>query len=139
MTMVRYGRITESALGFMNAADMHKKAINFDSRDIGKLRIYGCETLRHFMAKSILMYELLKMNHRVVCEAELCGVGRMDVFDLDTNVNYELESEPSISASIKKKDKYRQAGVDLVIIQIRDWNDSMGYLAEYIKQWIRPD
>jgi len=58
---------------------------------------------------------------------------------IDTNVDYELESEPSIAASIKKKDKYRQAGVDLVIIQIRDWNDSMGYLAEYIKRWIRPD
>ena len=139
MTEVRYGRMTENELGFMNAADMHKKAINFDSRDIGKLKICSNETIRHYLAKSVLCYELIRLKHRVICEAKVEGVGVMDVYDLETSVDYEIESEPSMKAAIRYNSKYKQAGIDVVIIQIRDWNDSIGWLQEYIKMWIRPD
>jgi hypothetical protein len=139
MTYVRYGRNTESALGFSTALDMYKKAIVFDKADIGKLKICSNETTRHFMAKAVLVYELLRMKHRVVCEAKIEGIGVMDVFDIDTNVDYELESEKSLANSERIKEKYRQAGIELVIIQIRNWNDSLGWLQEYIRLWIRPD
>jgi len=61
------------------------------------------------------------------------------VLDLTTNVNYEIESEPSIANSRRAKEKYKQAGIALVIIQIREWNDSIRWLHDYINQWIRPD
>ena len=123
----------------MNALDMHRKAIVFDAKDIGKLKICSNETIRHYLAKSVLCYELLRLKHRVVCETKIEGVGSMDVFDIDTSVDYEIESEKSIANIERSKEKYRQAGVELVIIQIRDWNDSIGWLQEYIRHWIRPD
>ena len=123
----------------MNAADLYKKAILFDKDDIGKLTICSNETLRHYISKAILVYLLKRMKHRVVCEAKIEGIGKLDVFDIDTNVIYEIETEKSIANINRNKKKYQQAGVDIVIIQIRNWEDSIGWLTDYIKMWIRPD
>lgn len=136
MSYVKYGRLIEENTWDPKGA--YKKAIMYDTNDIGKLRICSNESILHFMAKSILVYQLLRLKHRVVCEAEIAGgIGAIDVFDIDTNVMYELETEKSIANSRKAKEKYKQAGVDLVIIQIRNWTDSMSWLTDYIRHWIR--
>jgi len=136
MTEVRYGR--EIAENNFSPVSLNKKTIIFNNEDIGKLTICSNETLRHYASKAILVYYLKRMKHRVVCEARINGIGVIDVFDIDTNTMYEIESEKSIANSMKAKEKYRQAGVDLVIIQIRNWEDSIGWLADYIRMWIRP-
>ena len=137
MTEVKFGR--EIAENNFSAVDLSKKAIIYDNNDIGKLSICTNETLRHYIAKSMLVYHLKRLKHRVVTEARIEGIGFLDVYDIDTNVIYEIETEKSIANSRKAKEKYQQTGVDIVIIQIKDWTDSIGWLSDYIKMWIRPD
>ena len=137
MSIIKFGR--EVPEDNFSAVSLYKKAIVFNTDDIGKLTICSNETLRHYLAKSILVYQLRRLNHRVVCEAEIAGIGQLDVLDIDTNVNYEIETEKSIANINRKKEKYLQAGIDLVIIQINNWEDSIGWLADYIRMWIRPD
>lgn len=137
MTMVRYGRLIEDDI--WDPKDIRTKAILFDENDIGKLRTRGSEGLSHFLAKSILMYYLLKLKHRVVCEAEVPGCAVIDVLDIDTSTMYELETERSIANIMRSKEKYHQAGVDLVIIQLPKHTTDIGELADYVKRFIRPD
>jgi len=137
MPTVKYGRLIEEDTWDPDA--VYKKAIMFDVDDIGKLRIRGSESLRHFLAKSILMYYLLRLKHRVVCEVEIAGCAVIDVFDIDTNVMYELETERSIANIMRNKEKYHQAGVDLVIIQLPRHTTDIGEMADYVKRFIRPD
>ncbi len=118
--------------------ELKTKAIVFDENDIGKLTMCGSETRRHFMAKSIVLFELRKLKHRCVCEAEICGIGRLDVYDMDSNCIYELESDQYPNRSRKAKKKYQQAGVDIVIIPIPK-TDSITEFVDHIKAFIRPD
>ena len=137
MVYIRYGR--EVREDQFLPEQLNKKAIVYNESDIGKMKISTNESLRHFLAKSILVFHLLRLGHRVVSEARIEGVGIMDVFDITTSVDYEIENERSLANINRAKEKYRQAGIELVIIQIRNWNDSISWLDDYIKHWIRPD
>ena len=116
-----------------------KKAILFETADIGKLTICSNENLLHYISKAILVYFLKRMHHRCSCEVKVVGVGVGDVFDLETNVLYELESEQSTAKIMRRKDKFLQAGIDLVIIKLPLHTTDLGEIAEYIKNYIRPD
>ena len=137
MSYFKYGRETEFEP--WSSADMRKKAIVYDSCDIGKLSICSNETLQHFLAKSILVYELLRLKHMVVCEAKLQGIGSMDVYDITSKVNYEIETEKSLANSLRFKEKYRQIGVDLVIIQIHNLPSDFVSMRDHIISFVRPD
>ena len=137
MSYFKYGRETEFEP--WSSADMRKKAIVYDSRDIGKLSICSNETLQHFLAKSILVYELLRLKHMVVCEAKLQDIGSMDVYDITCKVDYEIETEKSLANSLRFKEKYRQIGVDLVIIQIHGLSPDLNTMKDHVCSFIRPD
>jgi len=137
MTEVRFGRLIETDT--WNAADMAKKAILFEPNDIGKVKLYSNEKLLHYLVKAILVYYLKRMGHRCVCEAKIAGCAQIDVFDIDTNTMYEVESERSLANIMRKKKKYLQAGVDLVIIQLPIHTMDFGEIADYVKMYIRPD
>ena len=136
MSYLKFGRETE--FDEFEPRELRTKAILFDDNDIGKLTMCGSETMRHFIAKAVVLYELRKLKHRCVCEAEICGIGRLDLYDLDTNCIYELESDQYPNRSRKAKDKYLQAGVDIVIIPIPK-TDSLKEFIEQIREFIRPD
>ena len=66
MSYYKYGRETE--FDDFSSKNLQRKAIAYDRNDVGKLKISSNESLRHFVAKSVLVYELLKMKHRVYCK-----------------------------------------------------------------------
>ena len=119
--------------------EIAKKAIIFDAADIGKLKICSNETLLHYLCKAILVFYLKRLHHRVLTEAKLIDIGKLDVLDLDTNCNYELESEKSIANTMRKKEKYLQAGIDLVVIRLPTYTTDIGEITDYVKRYIRPD
>ncbi len=119
--------------------EMRRKAILFNWDEIGMLRKHSSEKLKHYLAKAIVMYELTKMKHRVVSEPEMAGVAKPDIFDFDTNTIYELENEPTMSVSQRRKAKYDSMGVDVVIVPIGKASDDIGELREHIIAYLRPD
>ena len=137
MTYVKFGRLIEEDT--WNPKEIEKKAIMFDEADIGKLKICSNESILHYLCKAILVFYLKRLHHRVVTEAVLVDIGKMDVLDLDTNTNYELESEKSIANTMRKKEKYLQAGIDLVVIRLPTYTTDIGEITEYVKRYIRPD
>ena len=137
MAFVKYGRMIEEDTWDPEAA--RKKAILYDRRDIGRLKLYSSETQAHFLAKSILVYNLMRMKHEVVTEAKIADIGQVDCYDITTQTIYEVETKPSISYTMKKKNKYKQSGVHLIIIQLHRWSGDLNDLNDFLTQYIRPD
>ena len=137
MVYVKYGRMIEE--NTWDPKTIAKKAIIFNRSDIGKLKLYSNETRTHFLAKSYLVYNLMRMKHDVVTEAKINEIGQVDCFDITTQTIYEVETEKSIANTMKNKDKYKQAGVDLIIIQLHRWDGDLNTLDDFVKQYIRPD
>ena len=138
MVLIKYGREVEEEDIFI-PNELSKKAILFQESDVGKLTICSNEQLRHFLAKAVLLYHLLRMKHKVVCEAEIAGIGKGDLFDLNTRIQYEVETEKSIANINKMKEKYRQTGIDLIIVQIKKMPNDIKGMETYIDQFTRPD
>jgi len=137
MTMIRFGREIEE--NNFSPVDLKKKAIIYDKDDIGKLTLRGSESLQHYLAKAMLVYHLKKMKHRVVCEVRIESIGYLDVLDIDVGVIYEIEKCQSPKTAMRFKEIYKQAGIDVIIIPIRNAPDSMSQLSDFIQHWIRPD
>jgi hypothetical protein len=135
--MKRYGIEVEEDL--VSHVDLKKKALVYDRSDVGKLKICSNETLKHFTAKSVLMFELIRLHHKAVCEIEIAGIGKLDVFDVSTQTIYELESEQYAVKSWHLKEKYKQVGVDIVIITIHELSDNLQEIQTYLRSFIRPD
>ena len=59
-----------------NALDFSRKAILFDRSDLNKLVIAGVEKLNHFISKAIMFYALSELDHNIVSECQIVGVGK---------------------------------------------------------------
>ena len=101
-----------------NALDFSKKAILYEQVDINKLVIAGVEKLNHFITKSIMFYILTELNHDLVTECNIVGVGRIDLYDLTTKTIYEFETSQSPKYRKKVNEKYLQSGVEVIVINI---------------------
>ena len=136
MSFMKYGRDCEPDI--VTASDLYKKAINYQYSDINKLVAHHTEKIRHFQAKATLFFLLRGMKHDVVSEFSIEGIGKGDLLDVSARVQYEIESERSLSKSNKIKEKYKQANIDLIIVQIHKMPNHIDEISEYLKPYIRP-
>ncbi|MBI5000770.1 MAG: hypothetical protein HZB92_04490 [Euryarchaeota archaeon] len=56
---------------------------------VNTLKAHPHETLDHWLAKALVFRILREMNHEVVTEFEITGMGVGDIFDLTTSVQYQ--------------------------------------------------
>jgi hypothetical protein len=122
-----------------NALDFSRKAILFERSDINKLVIAGREKLNHFISKSIVFYLLREMAHDLVTECNIIGVGRIDLYDITTSTIYEFESSTSINKRRKDNDIYKQTGVEVIMINIKDLPNDIFQRYLKLKEFIIPD
>jgi len=122
-----------------NALDFSRKAILFDRNDLNKLVIAGREKLNHFITKSIMYYILSELNHDLVTESTIVGVGRLDLFDISTQTIYEFESSSSINKRRKENEIYAQTGVEVIIINIKELPDDIFQRYMKLKEYVIPD
>jgi hypothetical protein len=128
-----------SELTDRNALEFERKAISYLPGDINHLIKHHKEKLEHYSAKSILFYILQEYNHDVLTEFEIVGVGRGDVFDLTTKVQYELETSHSPKYRREINSKYLQSGVELIVIDCSDLPPDFYQVYMYLKQFVQPD
>ena len=122
-----------------NALDFSKKAILFERSDLNKLVIAGVEKLNHFISKAIMFYLLSELNHDVVSECQIVGVGRLDLYDISTKTIYEFESSHSINKRRRENDIYKQTGVEVIIINIKQLPDDIFQRYLKLREYIIPD
>ena len=114
-----------SGLDSDDATEFSRKAILYNRNDINKLVIAGVEKLNHFITKSIMYFILTELDHDVVTECNIVGVGRIDLYDVSARVIYEFESSHSINKRRRENEIYRQSGVEVIIINIKELPDDI--------------
>ena len=122
-----------------NALDFSKKAILFDQSDINKLVIAGVEKLNHFISKAIMFYVLSELNYDVVSECNIVGVGRIDLYDISTRTIYEFESSHSINKRRRENEIYKQTGVEVIIINVKELPDDIFQRYLKLKEYVMVD
>ena len=129
----------EYELADKNALDFSKKAILFDRSDLNKLVIAGTEKLNHYLSKAIMFYILSEMDHDVVSECQIVGVGRIDLYDISTRTIYEFESSHSINKRRRENEIYKQTGVEVIIINIKELPDDIFQRYLKLREYVIPD
>ena len=136
MTYRRYGREREPEM--VNAKELYRKAINYEYSDVNKLNKHNTETIKHFLAKATVFYLLRNLKHDVITGFSIEHVGKGDILDLSSRDQYEIETQKSIANINRVKKKYINAGIDLIIIQIRKMPMDIDGMRDYLKEHIRP-
>ena len=128
-----------SGLDSDDAVDFSRKAILFDKTDLNKLVITGNEKLNHFISKAIMFFILSELSHNVVTECNIVGVGRLDLYDLTTQVIYEFETTGCKSVQERVNDIYKQTGVEIIVIDVKELPDDIFQRYMKLKEFVIPD
>ena len=129
----------ESELNDGNAVDFVRKAFLYDRNDLNKLVIAGVEKLNHFISKAIMFYILSELNHDLVSECSIIGVGRVDLYDITTKVIYEFETNVSPKYRREANEKYIQNGVEVIVININELPDDIFQRYMNLREYMIPD
>lgn len=108
----------DNGLADKDALDFGRKAILYNREDINKVVTAGNEKLTHFITKAIMFYALSELDHDIVTECTIVGVGRVDMYDLTAQVIYEFENHVSPKYRKEANEKYRMTGVEMIVIDI---------------------
>jgi hypothetical protein len=98
----------------------------YDRNDLNKLTIDKNEDLNHFNCKAILFYVLSEMNHDVICDHHIIGVGDVDIYDMSTRTVYHILNDGSIDElQLIKNDILLRNVVDVIYIDPGDLPDDI--------------
>ena len=122
-----------------NAVDFNRKAILYDRNDLNKLVIAGTEKLNHFISKAIMFYILSELNHDIVSECNINGVGRIDLYDTNTKTIYEFETTGCKSVQARVNKIYEQTGVEVIVVDVKELPDDLFQRYVKLKEYIIPD
>ena len=76
------------------------------NKDYGKVKFNTTNLFNHELSKCIVSWNLIKANHEIVTEAIFNNGKRADVYDLTTNIVYELLNTEKIANIDLKQTKY---------------------------------
>jgi hypothetical protein len=122
-----------------NAVDFERKAILFNRIDLNKLVIAGNEKINHFISKAIMFYILSELNHDIVTECNVIGIGRLDLYDLTTKVIYEFETTGCKAVQKRVNDIYKQTGVEIIVIDVQELQDDIFQRYLKLREYVIPD
>jgi hypothetical protein len=74
------------------------------------------DSYKHWIVKSVFIYELERLGHEVEIEVYLPGVGYCDLVDRTTWIQYEIDGNSSPQYRHYKAKKYLRPGIRDVII-----------------------
>ena len=97
---------------------LHTKGVRFNRLAINKLSKNSNESWEHFAVKSQIFYILRTMDHDVLTEFEITGIGIGDVLDITTKITcqYEIETAMRSAKHRKKIQQYARKGLDIIIV-----------------------
>ncbi|MFO8050657.1 MAG: hypothetical protein R6V01_03035 [Thermoplasmatota archaeon] len=98
------------------------------------------DSYKHWMVKSVLIYELERLGHEVEIETYIPRVGYCDLIDRTTWIQYEIDGNSSPQYRWTKAKKYMRPGIrDIVIVPIFKLSSDIKDIREYVQKYIVPD
>ena len=121
---------------FIAKARCHKLNLPFDPYHLNKVSYYQkSESLKHFIAKC-LVYAILRNKDRLVfTEYPLSKTVRIDVFDLDYQYAYELETNPKRFEETKLQELMTDDRVkEIIIVDLRELPNDIEKMHKKLKE-----
>ena len=128
-----------SGLDSDDSIDYCRKAILYQQNELNKLVIAGIEKLNHFISKAIMFYIISELDHDIVSECNIIGVGRIDLFDITTNTIYEFETTGCKTVQKRVNDIYKQTGVEVIVIDVQELPDDIFQRYLRLREYVIPD
>ena len=96
------------------------------------------ETLRHFIVKTVMFYQLCKLEHDIRTEWRVPN-GYVDIVDLTTHTIYEIELSANKSFRNRKIDLYDMPGFEVIVVDCHNLPSDIDGMAVFLEQYIVPD
>jgi len=113
--------------------------VEYDKSDVNKIPVLNAESLKHWVAKSLLFYKLRRLGHDVVSEVPIPGLGVADLIDLTLNVQYEIELDVHKHIRLSKAEKYGRDGVEIIVVHCHNMPTDIKELNKFLDQYIVVD
>jgi hypothetical protein len=108
--------------------DMNVNVDIYDRNDLNKLSIAAAgEDLNHFSCKAVMFYVLSEMNHDVICDHHIIGVGDVDIYDMSTRTVFQFVDDDGCIDELQliKNDILLRNVVDVIYIDPGDLPDDI--------------
>ena len=109
----------------MNYKLVDERKISFDFDQVNKIEIGSNEDLNHFSIKAILTFILNELNHDVICDYFIAGVGKVDLYDIATRTIYNFQNISIYSNDLMFNDVLIQNVVEVVNIDVDQLPDDI--------------
>lgn len=90
------------------------------------------------MIKSALFWLLRSMGHELVTEWRV-GNGYVDICDKTTGILYELEVKSTKKTRLRKQERYKISGYDIIFIDCSKMEIELAEIQKYLECFIVPD
>ena len=112
----------------------------YNRYDLNKLVIAEKEDLNKFSAKTILYYILHgELDHDVICDYHVIGMGNADIYDVTTRTIYHLETGLTNEHLKSISELYPHSEVDIIVIYIVDLSDDIFQRYMKLKEYVFSD
>jgi hypothetical protein len=113
-----------------------QRGILYMPQDLNRLKTFNTEALDHWIAKALLFRILRKMNHDVVTEFEITGMGVGDIFDLTKSVQYEVETVSNPKSLKDRAKQYIRMGIEVIVIPLAKLPEDIGEREKALREWV---
>jgi hypothetical protein len=98
------------------------------------------DSFKHWIVKSVFVFELEKMGHEVELELHIPGLGLCDLIDRTTWIQYEIDGNSSPKYRRTKARKYLRPGIrDVIVIPIHKLSENIHEIRSYVRSFIVVD
>ena len=98
------------------------------------------DSFKHWIVKSVLVFELEKLGHEVELELYIPQVGYCDVVDLTVFIQYEIDGMKNSGYRNAKAKKYLRPGIrDIIVIPIFRLSSDIYEIRSYVRSFIVVD
>lgn len=109
------------------------------SRRKQPLRIRN-DSYKHWIVKSVLIFEVEKLGHEVEIELHIPGLGYCDLIDRTTCIQYKIDGYHSSGYRNVKAKKYLRPGIrDVIVIPIHKLPTDIHEIRSYVRSFIVMD
>ena len=86
-----------------------------------------------------MFYILSELNHDMVTECTIVGIGRIDLYDVTSKTIYEFETNHSPKYRREANEKYLQTGVEVIVIDLNSLPNDIFQRYLKLKEYVIPD
>ena len=116
--------------------DYKQRGIIYLPEHVNTLKMHTTETIEHWIAKALVFRLLRRMNHNVITEFEITGMGVGDIFDLTTSTQYEIETISYPKYIRDRAKQYIRIGVDVIVIPLKKLPDDVKEREKALKEYV---